>query len=99
MSRNHTRNRLSFESRLKYGFSSVRLRTDEKADQSNRVIRVQAFTFRQYIVLGAGQRQPGVLTEKRLVAYELVYMIQQRGMYSNHAPFQITEGQEWSQVL
>ncbi|MDR4518604.1 MAG: DUF4157 domain-containing protein [Nitrosomonas sp.] len=67
-----------FESRMGYGFENVRIHTDEQAARSAEAINSRAYTLGRDIVFNAGEYQPGTRDSDRLLAHELVHVIQQR---------------------
>lgn len=69
--------RAFFESRFKTDFSCVRIHTDRHADELARNVNARAFTLGRNIVFGTGQYQPGSSDGQRLLAHELVHVVQQ----------------------
>lgn len=65
--------RTFFEPRFGYDFSSVRIYTDSQIPHSTR-----AFAIGQHIVFNKGQYSPETISGKRLLAHELVHVVQQR---------------------
>ena len=59
-------------------FSGVRVHTDSEADQLNKELNAQAFTYGRDIYFGAGRYNHGTSSGKRLLAHELTHVIQQR---------------------
>ncbi|MGH2689408.1 MAG: DUF4157 domain-containing protein [Actinomycetota bacterium] len=68
-----------FESRLGHDFSSVRIHDDEPAHRSARSVDALAYTVGSHIVLSKGRYDPHGAAGKRLLAHELVHVLQQRG--------------------
>ncbi len=66
-----------FESRFGYDFSSVRVHTDGRAAESARSVGARAYTTGQQIVFGTGQYAPRTADGDRLLAHELVHVVQQ----------------------
>jgi len=66
-----------FERRFGQDFSGVRLHADEQAAESAKAIDAKAFTVGQEIVFGAGEFALGTSAGSRLLAHELVHVIQQ----------------------
>ncbi len=66
-----------FESRLGYDFSHVRIHTDARAVESARAIDARAYTIGRDVVFGAEQYAPGSNAGRRLLAHELVHVVQQ----------------------
>jgi hypothetical protein len=61
-------------------FSGVRVHTDSEADQLNKELNAQAFTYGRDIYFGAGKYSPGTLAGKRLLAHELTHVVQKAQM-------------------
>jgi hypothetical protein len=68
-----------FEPRLGYDFSTVRVHTDTAAAQSARDVNAHAYTVGKHLVFGAGQYEPRTDVGRRLIAHELVHVVQQTG--------------------
>jgi hypothetical protein len=58
-------------------FSGVRMHTNSEADQLNKELNAQAFTYGRDIYFGAGRYTPGTSSGKRLLAHELTHVVQQ----------------------
>jgi peptidoglycan hydrolase-like protein with peptidoglycan-binding domain len=71
--------RAFFEPRFGYDFSMVRIHTDARAAELARALNARAFTVGQDVVFGAGQYAPGTTFGRKLLAHELVHVIQQTG--------------------
>ena len=71
------RTRAFMELRLGYDFSCVRVHSDAAADRSARDTNSRAFTVGQHIVFKAGQFAPGMQEGLKLLAHELVHVVQQ----------------------
>lgn len=69
--------RLFMESRFGHDFSPVRVHTDARAAESARAVNALAYTAGKDIVFGAGRCDLSSSTGKRLLAHELVHVIQQ----------------------
>lgn len=69
--------RAFFEPRFGYDFSRVRIHTDVQSSELARVLNARAFTVGQDVVFGAGQYAPWTILGRRLLAHELVHVIQQ----------------------
>ena len=65
------------ESRFGYDFSNVQIHNDSRAHQSSANINALAYTYKDHIVFGDGQYQPGTKAGKQLLAHELVHVLQQ----------------------
>ena len=74
--------RAFFEPRFGYDFSQVRVHTDSHARNTARAINAKAFTTGNDVVFGAGQYSPETSAGKRLLAHELMHVIQQRSATS-----------------
>lgn len=66
------------ESRLGHDFSRVRVHADANAVESARSLGARAYTVGPTIVFGAGQFAPETPSGRRLLAHELVHVMQQR---------------------
>jgi predicted transcriptional regulator len=74
------RNTRSFmEQRFGYDFSQVQIHTDSEAAASAQNINAKAYTFGQNIVFGEGQYVPSTTEGQKLLAHELVHVVQQKG--------------------
>lgn len=56
---------------------SVRIHTDNNAEQMSRKLNAAAFTYGRDIYFGAGKYNPGTLSGKKLMAHELTHVVQQ----------------------
>lgn len=66
-----------FEPRLGYDFSGVRIHTNQQAAESAHEVRALAYTIGRDIVFGSGQFAPESVRGRRLIAHELVHVVQQ----------------------
>jgi hypothetical protein len=66
-----------FEPRFGHDFSAVRVHTDQRAGQTARGLQARAFTIGRDVVFGAGEYQPDTSAGRRLLAHELVHVMQQ----------------------
>lgn len=71
--------RAFFERRLSYDFGNVRVHADAEASAAATAINARAFTVGQDIVFGAREYAPETVAGRRLLAHELVHVIQQSG--------------------
>jgi len=71
--------RAFFEPRFGTDFDQVRVHTDAKAAESARAVNALAYTVGQNVVFREGQYAPGTSGGQRLLAHELVHMVQQGG--------------------
>lgn len=78
-----TETRTFMESRFGHDFGSVRIHTDAKAVESAQAVDSLAYTVRQNIAFGAKKYEPKTANGQRLLAHELVHVIQQ-----GYAPLQ-----------
>lgn len=69
--------RQDMEQRFGYGFSQVRVHTGTDAEQSARDVNAHAYTVGSNIVFGHGQFAPKTHTGRRLIAHELMHVVQQ----------------------
>jgi hypothetical protein len=67
-----------FEARFRHDFSQVRIHNDERAGQSARQLGALAYTIGNDVMFGAGQYQPRSVAGGRLLAHELMHVVQQR---------------------
>jgi hypothetical protein len=70
----HTR--AFFESRLGHDLGGVRIHADARAASSSRAIHARAFTYGNHIVFGDGEFAPASEGGQRLLAHELVHVLQ-----------------------
>lgn len=66
------------ERRFGHDFSSVRIHTGDQADRSTRALGARAYTQGRDIVFGSGRYAPGTTAGQRLIAHELVHVVQQQ---------------------
>jgi outer membrane protein OmpA-like peptidoglycan-associated protein len=71
--------RAFFEPRFGTDFDQVRVHTDAKAAESARAVKALAYTVGQNIVFREGLYAPGTSGGQRLLAHELVHIVQQGG--------------------
>jgi hypothetical protein len=71
--------RANMEPRFGYDFSKVRVHTNEWAAESAQAVNALAYTVGDDIVFGVGQYSPGSSRGQRLLAHELVHVVQQGG--------------------
>lgn len=71
--------RRSFEPRFGYDFGDVRIHTGAAAADSARALHAHAFTLGRDIVFGDGEYSPHTTSGRRLIAHELVHVVQQGG--------------------
>ncbi len=70
-------NRHHFQNRLGQDLGDVRIHTDERAQQASQLLNARAFTQGQHIAFGRNY-SPSSREGQRLMAHELVHVIQQR---------------------
>lgn len=68
-----------FEPRFGYDFSQVRVHTDARAAETARALDARAYTIGRDIAFRAGKYAPETTIGKRLLAHELIHVIQQNG--------------------
>lgn len=66
-----------FEARLGHDLSQVRVHADRAAHGAARALDADAFTLRNDVAFAEGRYQPSSETGRRLLAHELVHVIQQ----------------------
>jgi hypothetical protein len=71
--------RAFLEPRFGYDFSGVRIHTNPQAAESAKAVNAHAYTVGQNVVFGAGQYQPHSSAGQKLLAHELVHVVQQGG--------------------
>ena len=76
--------RAFFEPRFGYDFGQVQVHTDAKGAESARVLNARAYTIGGDMVFGAGQYRPGTVVGKRLLAHELMHVVQQNTAFENY---------------
>jgi Domain of unknown function (DUF4157)/Calpain family cysteine protease len=69
----------SMEQAFNQDFSSVRIHTNDKADELNQAIQARAFTTGQDIFFRRGEYNPRSLEGQTLIAHELTHTVQQGG--------------------
>jgi hypothetical protein len=69
--------RALFGPRFGVNFSGVRVHTNGRAAQLAQAVNARAFTVGRDIVFGAGEYDPMAMSSRRLLAHELVHMMQQ----------------------
>lgn len=72
--------RAFFEPRFGADFSSVRVHTDERANETAKSIGAKAFTHGRDIAFASGQYSPGSSEGQHLLAHELTHVVQQSGL-------------------
>jgi len=70
--------RAYFEPRFGHDFSAVRIHTDTHAAESARAINARGYTAGNQIAFAAGQHSPETSEGRRLIAHELMHVVQQR---------------------
>jgi len=68
-----------------YDLSQVRVHADARAAESARAVNARAYTVGRDIVFGSGQYAPASAQGQRLLAHELVHLIQQTGGVASSA--------------
>lgn len=72
-----TSTRAFMEPRFGHDFSRVRVHANSKATESARAVNSLAYTVGQDVVFGEGQYAPGTSAGQKLLAHELVHVVQQ----------------------
>lgn len=72
------------EPRFGVDFGQVRIHADRKAAQSAAALNARAYTFGHHIVFGRGEFQPTSREGRRLIAHELVHVLQQKAVVDTH---------------
>ena len=72
------------ESRFGYDFSDVRIHDHESANRSTYNINALAYTVGNNIVFREGQYRPNTHDGRRLLAHELVHVIQNKSLEINY---------------
>jgi hypothetical protein len=70
--------RAYFEPRFGHHFSAVRIHTDTRAAESARAINARGYTVGNQIAFAAGRHSPETSEGRRLIAHELMHVVQQR---------------------
>lgn len=66
-----------FKSRMGYDFSGVKIHNDSSANQSAKNVKALAYTHGNNIIFNSGQYQPHTDEGKKLLAHELMHVVQQ----------------------
>lgn len=74
------RTRTDMESRLGFDFGGVRIHTDTAARESASQVDARAYTVGNHVVFGEGAWVPDSAEGRRLLAHELVHVMQQADM-------------------
>lgn len=72
-----------FESRFGADFSQVRVHTDSNTSGAAKSVNARAFTTGNDVVFGTGQYSPETSPGKKLIAHELMHVVQQEGQKDN----------------
>ncbi len=80
--------RADMEARLQADFSGVRLHTGAAAAEAARALHAHAYTVGRDLVFGAGEYAPDAAAGQRLLAHELVHVVQQEALPSLAATVQ-----------
>ena len=78
--------RAFMEARTGYDFGRVRVHTDPGASASAKAVAARAYTVGHHVVFGEGQFAPGTAEGRRLIAHELVHVMQQGGAAAGLPP-------------
>jgi hypothetical protein len=66
------------ESRIGHDFSQVRIHDNPDAEKNARLMHARAFTLNNHIFFGMGEYKPQSAFGRKLLAHELVHVVQQR---------------------
>ncbi len=69
--------RAFMEPRFGYDFGRVRVHTDDKAAESAQAVNARAYTVGHHVVMRQGEYAPETDVGRRLLAHELVHVVQQ----------------------
>jgi hypothetical protein len=72
------------ETRLGFDFGKVRVHAGAQAAESARALNARAYTVGRDIMFGSGQYEPNSAEGRRVLAHELVHVVQQRGITPSH---------------
>jgi outer membrane lipoprotein SlyB len=78
--------RTSFGAKLGHSFEDVRIHTDARAATSARLLGARAYTVGKHVAFADGRFQPGSPEGDRLIAHELVHVLQQDGSTPGETP-------------
>jgi len=70
--------RAFMEPHFGYDFGQVRVHADERAAESARAVRANAYTVAQHVVFGSGRYNPRSSGGQQLIAHELTHVVQQQ---------------------
>jgi hypothetical protein len=70
--------RAGFEARLGHEFGDVRIHDGPRANELARAVNARAFTYGRHVFFGDGTYRPATTSGRRLLAHELVHVVQQR---------------------
>ncbi len=73
-----------FEAHFGQNFGAVRVHSDASGADAARKLNARAFTLGRQVVFGAGEYTPATREGKRLLAHELVHVVQQGGPRPQH---------------
>lgn len=85
------RQRTDMESRLGHDFSRVRIHADPRAAASAEALHAEAYTVGADIVWGARAPALGSSAGRRLLAHELVHVVQQDGQPADHGSLSLDD--------
>src|SRR5438132_1422685 len=71
--------RAFMEPRFGRDFSQVRVHTDAQAAESAQAVNALAYTVGRDVVFGGGEYAPGTSEGRKLLAHELMHVVQQEG--------------------
>lgn len=90
--------RATYEKRFGNYFGDVRVHRDSQASESARTLNARAYTVGRNIVFGAGEYAPETTKGNKLLAHELVHVVQQNSGLKTSAtvPAIGNKGQVWT---
>lgn len=86
------------EPRFGHDFSQVRVHADARAAGSARAVSALAYTVGRDVVFGAGQLAPESSTGRRLIAHELMHVVQQRDASATSGELRIGPSSDASEL-
>ncbi|MCU0541836.1 MAG: DUF4157 domain-containing protein [Oscillatoriaceae cyanobacterium Prado104] len=89
-----SKTRSLMEYRFGHDFSQVRLHIGTKATQSAQAVGALAYTLGHHIVVDADRYAPETAEGQRLLAHELVHVLQQSPLILENGTFEVTPGAE-----
>ena len=88
-----TTTRVQMEERFGHDFGAVRIHTDSTAARSAARLGAEAYTVGSHVVFGHGRFSPGTSAGQRLLAHELVHVVQQADGPGSALPASLPESE------